>query len=1000
MSFIHRPTLLMAAAGVLAAGAFAQNADGTDQGPFAAHRVIETQANTFAYQRQENASLDIAPDGRVLVAWDSRRQEAGTFGVFAQLLDPLGRPLGTEIHVNHFMPGAQSEPAVGFATDGSAWVAWTSVAGQDGQYGGIFLRRLGTVSEHDGDGNAIERFGPVCEEIPVNETVEGDQANPALAVGTDGRILVTWVSDHLGRHAAFARLFDADGKALGGEFRLGTGEEGNESLASVVALGEGRFATVWTRFSAPNHGNVVGRVFDREGRPVAREFALSESNEQSHIEASLDSDRGDQFAAAWMTLEDDGYRVSARRFDAAGKALGATVQVPACDTGYQNGGTVTMAPDGRFVVAWNHHQEKVTEDPMKEPTRFVSVMGQLFAADGSPTGQPWRINQFDHGQQDMQVGLNSRHAVWSALGQVAFAWSGNSGKDGRAVSVTMFAPQDLNPAAPPAVEPLAALNGITWRDVRDMAPPDWDPNWVDDSYLPASPPAGPDFGFEAFASTGWTPPDPDLAVGPNHLVVVVNVAMKFYDKAGNQTFSTNLEPFFNTSGFVFDPVALYDEQAGRFVIAAAEHASNGDDYFDIAVSDDDNPNGAWHKYRVNVNSICGFLDFDNLGMTGDAYIVAADCFSNPTGNKIHVLEKAPMLVGGAMNRTSFTTSTSQISMGATRNYDGGSTAYLVSSYSPGSPNLGIRAIKNAGSSPSLVSYNLNVGSFSNPPDAQQSGTSNQADTIDHRIKNGVVRNGFLYVTHNVNGGDGAAKVEWYKIDLRGWPNSGLNPILADNGRVNEGTNVDSWFGDVNVDAAGNMTISYNRSSPSQFIGIYHTQRKAGDPAGQTDPGVQMQISTSPETGSRWGDYSGVEEDPASPGTFWSHLEYRTGSWRTWAGRWDVAAGFSLETTSLVRGQAATLTAKNALDGETVYFLYSTTGQGAGSCFGQLGGLCLDILDPVKIAGTATSNGGVAALIANVPNNAPQVPIYMQAVVRRGVGNVDSIKSNVAVETVQ
>ncbi|HEX9792983.1 MAG TPA: hypothetical protein VGC54_03290 [Planctomycetota bacterium] len=218
--------------------------------------------------------------------------------------------------------------------------------------------------------------------------------------------------------------------------------------------------------------------------------------------------------------------------------------------------------------------------------------------------------------------------------------------------------------------------------------------------------------------------------------------------------------------------------------------------------------------------------------------------------------------------------------------------------------------------------------------------------------------------------------------------------------MDDGLNFDSWFGDVNVDAAGNMAIAYNGSSPSHYIGVFRTQRLAGDPAGQVDATTRLQRSNSPETGPRWGDYSGLEEDPAAPGTFWCHVEYRTAGWRTWIGRWEVAPGFTLETGPLVRGQAATLSALHALDGERVYFLYSTTGRGAGSCFQQLGRLCLGIDDPVKIAGSATSAAGAATLVATVPSRTPPIPVYLQAVVRRGAGAADSIKSNVVVEVVQ
>jgi len=77
-----------------------------DQDLLASLRTSEAQANTYTFSAQEDPSLAVDGEGRLLATWTSRRQELGTYGVFAQLLDPLGRPLGTELHVNQTLPGA------------------------------------------------------------------------------------------------------------------------------------------------------------------------------------------------------------------------------------------------------------------------------------------------------------------------------------------------------------------------------------------------------------------------------------------------------------------------------------------------------------------------------------------------------------------------------------------------------------------------------------------------------------------------------------------------------------------------------------------------------------------------------------------------------------------------------------------------------------------------------------------------------------------------------
>ena len=60
--------------------------------------VIEHQANLFSDFAQQDAALDRDGRGNTLVAWSSRRQEAGTYGVFARMCDAWGRPINDEIH--------------------------------------------------------------------------------------------------------------------------------------------------------------------------------------------------------------------------------------------------------------------------------------------------------------------------------------------------------------------------------------------------------------------------------------------------------------------------------------------------------------------------------------------------------------------------------------------------------------------------------------------------------------------------------------------------------------------------------------------------------------------------------------------------------------------------------------------------------------------------------------------------------------------------------------
>ncbi len=105
-------------------------------------------------------------------------------------------------------------------------------------------------------------------------------------------------------------------------------------------------------------------------------------------------------------------------------------------------------------------------------------------------------------------------------------------------------------------------------------------------------------------------------------------------------------------------------------------------------------------------------------------------------------------------------------------------------------------------------------------------------------------------------------------------------------------------------------------------------------------------------------------------------------------------GLDLSAGLLIRGLPSDLTVQAAIAGETVHYLYSLQGTGSGPCPGQLGGLCLDILKPIHVAGSADADAnGKAVLRVSVPATAPLIDVHLQAVAIRGSGGAFSAKSN-------
>ncbi len=150
-----------------------------------ARTAIEVQANIFTGSAQEQAVMDASSDGRTLVVWASRRQESGSYGIYARAFDPLGRPLSDEMHVNQTQRGAQHRPAVAMTPDGNFVVVWESEVSADTDSSGTSIQ--GQLYAADGS--------RVNGQFQVHCYTAHDQRHPSVGQEADGGFIVAWRSD-------------------------------------------------------------------------------------------------------------------------------------------------------------------------------------------------------------------------------------------------------------------------------------------------------------------------------------------------------------------------------------------------------------------------------------------------------------------------------------------------------------------------------------------------------------------------------------------------------------------------------------------------------------------------------------------------------------------------------------------------------------------------------------------------------------------------------------
>ena len=414
-------------------------------------------------------------------------------------------------------------------------------------------------------------------------------------------------------------------------------------------------------------------------------------------------------------------------------------------------------------------------------------------------------------------------------------------------------------------------------------------------------------GFTGITNTGWTPPDPSLAVGPDHVVVTVNQSVAFQTKDGVTQFAAPLNSsgspgFFEpvgAQGFTFDPKCFYDHHADRFVILALEVYGTGtvtetDDEATItfAVSDDDDPNGVWFKYRTNavitVGSDTFWWDYPGFGFDADAIYVTGNLFglnnNGFAGAGFRVFDKAPLLTGSPATFSTLRDGNLS-SVQCAQHF--GSNAQAFFTCVRFFDTMTVIALQNPLTLPSVVFVDLAVPSFDSTGEAPTPG--GDVDTVGLRVMNTHWRDGALTTCHTVFSNTlGVHLARWYEFDLGSWPTSG-SPSLVQSGDIALGGSDETYFPAIYSDASGNLGLVCASSSASENVRMLVTTRQPGDPAGTMGAPVEVSQGANGSSG-RWGDYYDIAIDPLDDRTFWAIGETQEAfGWATFVQEFRVPA---------------------------------------------------------------------------------------------------------------
>lgn len=273
---------------------------------------------------------------------------------------------GTRVHPAS--ADVQANPAIAYNVNKNGVVVWEE--GSNDGPNRIKAQRL--------DANGV----PVGDQIAVDTGGSGLTTNSAVAIGADGKFLVTWIgSDAYGQGWPLqGRFFAADGTPITGEIPIaGSGEAIEHDL---VGRPDGTFISVWRGSTGPGPYGVFARVIGSNGVPATPAFLVDDrviggQTMPDNIQPTIACAANGSFVISWVWRNPSGnYEALAKRYSPACVAVGGVIQV---GFGAQPNGiaqNVAMTPDGAFAV--------VAVGRMALGSTSDSLLSASFSANGEP----------------------------------------------------------------------------------------------------------------------------------------------------------------------------------------------------------------------------------------------------------------------------------------------------------------------------------------------------------------------------------------------------------------------------------------------------------------------------------------------------------------------------------------------------------------------------------------------------------------------------------------
>lgn len=373
-------------------------------------------------------------DGGFVIVWQTDGVDSpiwgewGTGGVFAQRYDAAGQPMtayppsasvGTAIG-DWLVGTAADDTLFGLAGDDTL----VGAGGDDRLDGGhgfdeavhtgsmadfVFSNTqdyaFGLTDTNPGDGDeghdtliGIERVRFADGEVTVSQRSEFVLAaggtiatapgatDAALARLSDGRLVAAWTGADGSRGGVFAQLLAPDATPLAAVFRVNTTTLFAQTSPAVAALPDGGFLIAWDSEQDGSESGIYAQRYSASGSAVGGEFRVNTYTHSDQLWPSIAVQPSGAFLVVWNSLDQDGsgYGVYGQRFAANGTPAGAEFRINQTTESNQVLAFVVSPGDGSYVVVW---MSEIFGWPFD-----ADIYARRYAADGTALGGEFRVN--------------------------------------------------------------------------------------------------------------------------------------------------------------------------------------------------------------------------------------------------------------------------------------------------------------------------------------------------------------------------------------------------------------------------------------------------------------------------------------------------------------------------------------------------------------------------------------------------------------------------------